>query len=506
MRVLLWHGWLLEGSGSNIGTARVAQALRADGHDVLLVCQQRHPERYRWIDAAGTIGPDGLEASPTGSADAALGRCTMLRPDIGGLLPVFVVDEYEGFDSVVPFPELTDVQLEGYLVRNVEALRAAAAWHRPEVAIVGHAIPGAVIAGRALGATPYVAKTHGSDVEYALRLQARYRELAREGLSGARAVVGGTRDVLRRLTELVPGTRDRARVIPPGLDAHRFRPLERSTALERTAEALEREAAPGGRPSELDDAVARAIGERDGEALERLAHAYDQEVPDRDAADRLRLLAARDRPLVGTFGKLIPQKGVELVLAGAGLSAYEPDVLVVGFGLHREWLVALWSALRAGDRDAVAWLVEAGGMPPEVARVDAMAREDRIVAFTGRLDHRFAPGALAAMDVLVVPSILAEAFGMVAVEGAAAGALPLVARHSGLAEVAEELETAVGAPGLFSFEPGDGAVARLAAGIDRLLGIPEDERRELAERVAAVTARTWSWTRTARELLAAAAG
>jgi len=29
MRIVLWHGWLLEGSGSNIATARVAEVLRA---------------------------------------------------------------------------------------------------------------------------------------------------------------------------------------------------------------------------------------------------------------------------------------------------------------------------------------------------------------------------------------------------------------------------------------------------------------------------------------------
>jgi hypothetical protein len=45
MRILLWHGWLLEGSGSNVATARVAERYRAAGHDVLLVCQERHPER-----------------------------------------------------------------------------------------------------------------------------------------------------------------------------------------------------------------------------------------------------------------------------------------------------------------------------------------------------------------------------------------------------------------------------------------------------------------------------
>ena len=124
--------------------------------------------------------------------------------------------------------------------------------------------------------------------------------------------------------------------------------------------------------------------------------------------------------------------------------------------------------------------------------------------FIGRLDHRYAPGAVAAMDVLVVPSILDEAFGMVAAEGAAAGAFPMVARHSGLAEVAEALEGDVGRPGLFSFEPGPGAGTRLAAGIDRLLSLPARERGELRGAVSAFVAETWSWDRTAALLLAAA--
>ena len=126
------------------------------------------------------------------------------------------------------------------------------------------------------------------------------------------------------------------------------------------------------------------------------------------------------------------------------------------------------------------------------------------VTFTGRLDHRFAPDVLAALDVLVVPSILPEAFGMVAAEAASAGALPLVARHSGLAEVASALEHAVDRPGLFSYEPGPGAPARIAAGIDRVLDLSPDEREELRSGVSRFVASEWTWDRTATGLLAAA--
>ena len=127
----------------------------------------------------------------------------------------------------------------------------------------------------------------------------------------------------------------------------------------------------------------------------------------------------------------------------------------------------------------------------------------RPVTFTGRLDHRYAPDALAAMDVMVVPSILHEAFGMVAAEAAAAGALPVVARHSGLAEVAEALESEVRRPGLFSFAPGEGAIGRLATSIERILSLPAPERGELRAGVHAFVAREWTWEQTAAKILAA---
>jgi glycosyltransferase involved in cell wall biosynthesis len=506
VRIVLWHGWLLEGSGSNIATARVAEVLRSAGHDVLLMCQERHPERYPWIDAVGTVGPDGVAISEAETGRADTGRCVLLRPDIGELLPVFVVDEYEGFPDVTTFLDLTDEELDAYLAHNVEALRTAAEWHGSETAIAGHAIPGAAVARRALGDGAYVAKIHGSDVEYALRPQQRYRDLAGEGLRAARAVIGPSADVLRRLTELVPGVEHLGRIVPPGVDSGGFRMLPRREALLDAAARLDGQASDvaGGRPDDLDVEVVRALGDRDAEALDALAHRYDQAMPDVAAAPTLRALAERERPLVGYFGKLIPQKGVELLLQAARATDGDPDVLVVGFGLHREWLTALQRALWEGDAEALAWLDGSGRLELDPDAHPSRPRRDGIVAFTGRLDHRFAPGVLAAMDVLVVPSILEEAFGMVAAEGAAAGALPLVARHSGLAEVASALEREVGVPGLFSFEPGAGASGRLAEGIDRLLVLPSEERRALAQTVSAFVAREWSWEHTAQGLLDAA--
>jgi len=512
MRVLMWHGWLLEGSGSNVQTARIARVLTSAGHDVLLLCQERHPERYPWIEAWGTVGKDGPsalasnESSSTASnaPTSPAGRCVLLRPEIGGLLPVFVVDEYEGFD-VRRFVDLTPAELDSYLERNVEALRAAAAWHRTELVFAGHAVPGAAIARRAVGPGRYVATVYGSDLEYAIRPQPRYRELAREGLQAARAVVGPTSDVLARCEELVPGIAHLARRVPPGVDVESFRPMPRREALLETASRLNADLDTArGRRSDLDAQVRSALERRDAVMLDDLATRYDQEVPDPDAAARLRALAV-ERHLIGYLGKLIPQKGVESLLAAAYRSRLRPSTLIVGFGLHREWLVALTMALKTNNVAALAWLRTVGRMPLGISEVERPnGRAGARVWFTGRLDHRYAPGALAAMDILVVPSILPEAFGMVAAEGAAAGALPLVARHSGLSEVAESLEGAVGRPRLLSFEPGPGASGRIAEAIDRLLALPDGEREELREELSRFVAREWSWERAVERLLRAA--
>jgi glycosyltransferase involved in cell wall biosynthesis len=476
VRVLLWHGWLLEGSGSNVVTARVTEELRTEGHDVLLLCQDPRAAGASFVDATGVVDASGVSAlSPTGARPGP-GRAVVLKPDIGPLLPVFVVDEYEGF-QVKRFVDLTEPELSRYLERNISALRAAAAWFQPQAVIAGHAIPGAPVARRALGHDIYVAKIHGSDLEYAVRLQDRYRDLAREGLAGARAIVGPTRDALRRVAEVVPSIDRPTHVVPPGVDTSLFHPRARREALLDAADRLDADPdTERGRPDAFDAEVSVATAAGDTASLDELALRYDQDAPDPGASSRLRALAEWDGPLVGSFGKLIPQKGVELLVDAIGRLPGSFRCVIVGFGLYRERLAALVSSRGLSDR----------------------------VIFTGRLDHRYAPEVLAALDVLVVPSVLEEAFGMVAAEGAAAGALPLVAGHSGLAEVAGALEGAVGRPGLFSFEPGPDAGARIAHGVRALLAIPTGDRARLRRRVAAFVRSEWTWRRTAERLLEAA--
>src|SRR6266576_6234219 len=121
MRVLVFHGYLLHGTGSNVYNASLAQALARQGHEVHLLCQDRHAAELDWVDAVGDWEGGELHVRELREAGHP-GSVTTYTPDIGGLLPVFVPDRYEGFE-VKAFPDLTDEELDRYLETNVAAVQ-----------------------------------------------------------------------------------------------------------------------------------------------------------------------------------------------------------------------------------------------------------------------------------------------------------------------------------------------------------------------------------------------
>ena len=123
------------------------------------------------------------------------------------------------------------------------------------------------------------------------------------------------------------------------------------------------------------------------------------------------------------------------------------------------------------------------------------------VFFTGALEHRHLVNLLPLADVAVTPSIFPEAFGMVAAEAAAAGVPPLVARHSGLAEIAAGIEREYPADRreLASFVNGD--AGDLQAKLEALLALPESQRELLGKAARRAAESNWSWKTVAERLL-----
>jgi glycosyltransferase involved in cell wall biosynthesis len=82
---------------------------------------------------------------------------------------------------------------------------------------------------------------------------------------------------------------------------------------------------------------------------------------------------------------------------------------------------------------------------------------------------------------------------MVAAEAAACGVLPIVADHSGLAEVAAGL-----GPNGLTF---DGTVGDLEARLGALLALPAAQRRAMGQAARAAVVERWSWQGIAQRLI-----
>jgi glycosyltransferase involved in cell wall biosynthesis len=408
--ITLWHGYLLGGTGSNVYSRALAREWSRAGHEVTVVCQERAPEQYD------------------------LGGARVVVPELpGGLLPVFVLDRYAGLEPKL-LQDFTEGEREAYVDANAAVLRELPA----DVLFTNHVLMGGPVGERT--GFPFRVKAHGSELEYSMRGRPELEHLGAHALAAADATFVGSAHI-RAVLEEVVGHVEHVHEVPPGVDVDEFRLRPRDEALAALIDEARNDSPnPGNR---------------------------EERQPDEGNVERLTSFFAGDERTVVYFGKLIEQKGVQVLLEA--MHGVDARLVVVGFGPYRETLERL-----APER----------------------------TLFTGPLEHRHLVQLLPLADATVVPSIFPEAFGMVAAEAAAAGSPPLVARHSGLAEVAAGLEEEYPEQfhGLASFTSGD--AADLRAKLTAILTLSQTEHDELRRAARQAVVDRWSWASVAGRLLA----
>jgi hypothetical protein len=83
VRVLIFHGYLLEGTGSNVYNANLAAALVGLGHEVHMLCQDRAADELPFVDAVGDWDAGQLAVRTLREPV----RCTVYRPALAGSRP-----------------------------------------------------------------------------------------------------------------------------------------------------------------------------------------------------------------------------------------------------------------------------------------------------------------------------------------------------------------------------------------------------------------------------------
>src|SRR5438309_8097651 len=224
MRILLWHGYLLGGTGSNVYSRALAREWSRGGHEVVVVSQERAPEQYD------------------------LGGAQAVAVDLPGrLLPVFVMDRYEGLEPKF-LQDFSEAERRAYVEANAAALRALLP---ADLVFTNHVLMGGPV-GAASGA-PFRVKAHGSELEYSMRGRPELSRWGADALAAAEATYVGSRHI-RDVLEDVVGHVDRVFEVPPGVDVDEFVLQPRDEALEELLEEARRDAPnPGNAEERLPD-------------------------------------------------------------------------------------------------------------------------------------------------------------------------------------------------------------------------------------------------------------
>ena len=175
MRILLWHGYLLGGTGSNVYTRALAREWSRAGHDVTVVCQERAPEQYD-LAGARVVG----RSCPAGCC-----RCSSSTATRGSR---------RGCSRTSP-----TTSRRAYVEANAAALRELLP---ADLVFTNHVLMGGPV-GAATGA-PFRVKAHGSELEYSMRGRPELERWGAEALARRRGDV-------RRLAPHPRGARGRRR-------------------------------------------------------------------------------------------------------------------------------------------------------------------------------------------------------------------------------------------------------------------------------------------------------
>jgi glycosyltransferase involved in cell wall biosynthesis len=481
----LVHGYGLSGSGSNLWTRSVAEALAYTGHTVHLICQDSAPEELGFVSEARTYpGAHGEPATLFSRETGYDGACVLHRPELERL-PVFVRPPRDGGDYLAYMPELSEEETETYLARNTQAMRRIVEETGLAGLHVNHTVLMSEVCRRTREATgvPYAVMPHGSAIEYVVRRSEPHQQIAAGALAEAARVFVLSNEIQDRLREVFPevaGLTEKMRSIKTGVNTRQFALVERAErpqSIARLEEAVAEEER-GKTPAQtrrmhrrLRDLVAGAQEEPPPvEALQDALHAageYAERAPDAALEDRLDAVNWAEEEIITFVGRLISYKGIPSIVAALPLILRaRPDARAVlaGAGPLREVLEALVFALAEGHRDLARQIASCGAtlegendgpldvvaalfdeLEDEGALADYFAAAETHlrpegVLFTGYLEHEALCHLFPCCDVAVFPSRVKEGAPLVVPEAMASGCYPMGTNFAGMKDSLDAVE------------------------------------------------------------------
>lgn len=494
--ICILHGYLLDGSGSNLWTSAMTRALCRIGHPVHLVCQEAHPDAFDFITAAHVYEPDGSVTTLFERETPYPGDCVMHKPQLGDTLPVYVADRYEEFSNVVPMVDLPDNAIAAYLSPNIATVEGVVRDYGITSLHANHAVLMSVVAERVSATTgvPFAIMPHGSAIEYVVKKDRRFHVMAAGAFDRAARIFVQGPEMHRRVIETFPdlvGLENKLMSLNLGVDAQAFKPIQRKDRTENVSKLINalkgrQRGMPRDALQQLGRRLHTDIAHQELSAILAEAQIDRSKLPDVGVEEKLASVDWGHDDVLLFVGRLMAAKGLQGIIAALPqIFASRPGarLIVVGDGPIRPVMQAFLWALEHGEKQLAMHIVdrgselEGGGAVPydemsgyfaglksrgeldtyfEGAR--QVIRPDRVI-FTGFLSHAELKYLMPCCDVAIFPSKVAEAGPLVLLEAAASGCFPLGTYFAGMAAHIDSIAR--------SLPPADAALMRLSKDASR---------------------------------------
>ncbi len=464
MRIGLYHGYELTGSGSNEFTRYLARSLVASGNEVHILCREPFPENIPFLSKAYAWNRDG-GAKTLFVRSGSEAVCVLHQLPHARVRPVYLTDKQRP-GNVKSFLSLSQSELDDYHKLNEAVLRSILAEAKLDVLHANHLIyqPVAALEACQSTGTPLIIYPHGSAIEYIIKHDDRYKRLALRGLLGCTGLIVGNREVRDRIVGLYSEHREailaKTRIVGVGVDTNLFRPITRKDRKKNIRDLMNMHV-QGGKTPDLTRELHHRLQRVDINATRDYWDKYDHSLPDADMSDHLARIPWNEKILL-FVGALTVGKGLQSLIAALPtiLSRHpHTHLVIVGSGAYREVLEALVYAIANSNKDLLLELCTRGmdldrselrGSWEDVQRYlenphnlsTIMANGtalDKHVHFVGRLDHSRLKFLFPCADLAIFPSIVPEAYPLVVMESLSNGVLPVVSYFSGFKDSIDEL-------------------------------------------------------------------
>jgi glycosyltransferase involved in cell wall biosynthesis len=473
MNIIITHGYLLTGTGSNLYVNNLVRELCKKGHNIYLVCQEYDPMSFDYVNEFYSFATDNNSYQLEGQKESEYsGKCIAFRPNLNGFLPVYVYDHYDGFE-VKEFPNCSDEEINRYVQQNRNALELITANYQIDSINTNHTVlfPHIVSGISKINQIKHYITVHGSALNFTVKKDKRFVTFAKNGFDSVEEIIVDSYHAEEELLEFLDDQqwlelKKIVQIIPAGVDVSNFLILDKSKKEQldifttNIAEALVQ---GKGRTKKQNKELLYANRTTLVDTCETLRANYDYRIIDQDIQEKIALIDEND-PTILFVGKYLWTKGIYLILLAI------PEILVkhpkakfifVGFGPFREEAEILLNFLANKDLDGLKQFIQTttyfknndGEVYPllneilnnkqlvienQIAQLDADLRDN--VLFTGIISHKHLVQLLPAVDVQIAPSVFPEAFGMVAIEAMACGVSPILTYQSAFKEIFDELQ------------------------------------------------------------------